>query len=444
MKDIFKKRTQILFFSLLILTISTPITCQFSNLFGNTNGISPNTGSSTDNVQNSESSTVSTTLSSVIKEDSADVPVITDHYKNFCIAIINFVNIADQSFDRITQDKAAVCDRIILNSGDNLKNKWLADKMIGYLGETIRSQSTWDYNAGVSNLIGMAGNLNTQFLNQLNNNKQQCWTKQDNCQLSTSLLNLGIVQSTWNSVRNAGQVKVKEHIEAVEASSGSPTSLGRRRLLRSIQHNIGGNRANSNEFNNRLKFDALSQEEKKKLQETLNRFAPDPKTMNDNQKKIYKLKDDVRIVMGNINEVIRKYESFDKETQQKILKGVRINLKHAEARCEKKFGEKNCKKMNEVAYCYKCPKGQDVYWKTTSTCGCKGEVNTKIALSNTNLWIRILGQKNHGNQQNQYGQIEVTQQDKKQAELMTKTMDMSKINDAFFYEVEDYYRDHKA
>lgn len=455
-----KSKIKVHQFLLLLLLLTSPTFTQFPDLFGNTNGISPNTGNSTNNVGNSTSGAINTTLTSVISEDAADIPIIHQHYKDFCFAIINLVHPSSTSQATISTAKQDICERLVLNSGDNLKNKWLGDKMIGYVGTEVLGQN-WDFNAGIANLLGIAGNLNTNLLNNLNNNKQNCWDKSDNCQLGQSLLDLQAVQSLWGATRNTGQVKVKEHIQALEQSSGGGSDLpdGFRRMRRMLRGRVGiigggsrdklrddGNDDKGKVVKNYASLDEQvnSKEGKKELLEKLNKFTPDLTKLSPVEKKAFKLKDDVRIVKDKINAVIRNWNTFSSAVQQQIIKGVEINLKYAKYRCEKKFGPNTCKQMNAVSYCYNCNQGEQVYWKTPQTCGCK----TVAAASTTRkqVWRRerrrilkaVIKAENGGLSSN----VDLNNQEKNQARLMRNSMDNLKINDAFFYEVEDYYRDH--
>lgn len=437
-----KQKYGFFFLALLVLSPKQSL-CQFPDLNTNSMGFPPNTGTSPSNVSGSSSSSVTTTLTIVIAEDSADIPIINTHYKNFCIEIINLQNVAGVSDTLLTTTKQNICDRVILNSGDALKNKWLGDKMIGYLGTEVNGQS-WDYNAGAGNLLAIAGNLNTNLLNNLNNNKNTCWNTNDNCQLSQTLLQMPPVLNSWSGIRNTGFQKVKQHIEAVQNSG--ITGLGSGRIRRMLKAKKFKKSKKSKIVYTSLEVQISTAKGKKELVKKVKKFVPDVSKLTEPEKKAFKLAEDVRIVKNNINEVIRNFRSLSVVNQQKLLQGVEINLDYAKYRCERKFGAHKCKKMNAVSYCYKCPQNQITYWKTIKTCSCRAVSNSNAG-TGQNLWRRILKATSNGSQGNnaKSGLSSVTQLSSKessQASLMVQNLDATTVNDAFFYEVDDYYRDH--
>lgn len=383
----------------------------------NSNSLDKNTLS---NIQNTPKPDIAKAIDSVVKEDQADIPKIHKKYREVCETVIKSKDGSNHSKGNLKQLKVGLCERLTTNTGEKLKNHHLADKMIGILAGKIIDHE-FDFDLNVNELMGKSGEINSEILKIFSEKKLECWTNDSEpCGLTDTVKKIEGFSKYIKDIEDASK-RIKELREiSASKSSCDITSLGglRRRILFGEE-----------------KFGKAYLASKDQVEET-----KEKELMFENRKA------NIRTVFEEVNEEIRKYRLKSRNKKKKMFEGIDfINTKFALLRCEKKYGERQCKKMNKVAYCFKCTQGYRPYWRSFDTCGCKIKKPTR-----NDLWKRFKKMKNRSKRYNEEleDQKKISNLKKKffnkdlvvLIQEMMKGMKQEKVSEAFFFQVEDMLR----
>lgn len=362
---------------------------------------------------NTDESTIQTTTAKVILEEIGDSIKVENLFKKLCEEHLRVKGTEDMSYSKLSQIKEDICERIIVNSGGKLKNEWLGQKMIGYLGKRI-VDNVFFADIGLDQNLAKSAEINSEFVNDLLENKDDCWSVEDfPCGIDENLRSYSDVIEDVIKKYEEGKKSIMKYLEKTEEEESEIESLERRRVL-------------------------FTRKSIKKIKKDIKKKAKKFKSHWKGNKKYGKVvKSQIKIVQNKINRKIRQFNILTEEEQQALFKGIdNIELSFAEIRCEKKYGEQNCKKMNDVSYCYKCAGEFEAYWKEFNACGCR------LKSERTNLWSDFGGNKGKKGSSG-FTKLSLLRKkilNKKIAEnikMMSKKLDQRKVKDAFFVRVED-------
>lgn len=368
-------------------------------------------------INHSSKSKVKESIEDVIKEDEKDIPKIHEFYNKACQQVLEFKRGKNNSKTKLDTLKRDICSSVVNNSGEELKNILLAQKMIGFLVQKI-SEVNWDPNLDKSLLLASSGKQNSKFINVIRDNKIKCWQKDDEqCGLTDQVKKTKGFSSYIETAESAKKTIKKFVFESSSSSSSQITSLGGMRRVLQKKKKKGN---------------------KGEVDDTILRTA-------------------IKEIMDQMDTMIMKIRFMNDKQREKFLKPLKpLKVDFAEVRCEKKYGANNCVKMNEVAFCYKCSEGYKPVWSTYKTCGCQQEEEEEEAQGD--LWKsyrngkkkrRILGEKKENEAQKEVDEASLidvlrdhflTKEVERLASEMLKGLDSLDVNEAFFFKVEDMFR----
>lgn len=366
--------------------------------------------------------TIDTMAKSISGEEKTHVAAILSVYKDLCNDLLRLGSTGSMTSSQIRYERDKICQRLVMGSGEALKNLPLAHKMIGIVGKILREKE-WALTMGLSASIGKAGNVNSEVVKRLESMKSKCWSTQNNCLIGQEMAKLEPVRRTWQEKRDNGADQVTKHLEIEAMSQKGMTDMindgVKKRLLQSRRYLI--------------EMD-LSEKDMKEVMQT---FNPDISKFTTEQKVAFELKNEITNIFEKINNVIRNSRSFSNQKITEFLGGKKLNLERAKMNCEAKFGKGQCIQMGLVAYCFKCQEGETVFWDTISTCSCKkSEGNNGKKLGFFGFFHSTVKKIKKINFDGDLEDIF-----KHLGEIMMKFMDTLKVSDAFFYQVEHGYED---
>lgn len=365
-------------------------------------------------------------VSSLTEQEREEASKTESSFRDLCLELLKLENIGGNLVAAIEDQKKELCKRIALNTGRDIKNRYLGLKMMGIFADPLLQKSL-NYNDSFEHLVGLAGNLNTEIINSLKNKRQECFSATDNCRLKTVFINA--VKSDWVTKRKDAVKTLTTHIEAT-------TSIGIKlpemdTAGRMLEEKGTRNRVRKREIDLNKKL--LKKKIAKKIDRIFAKYTPNVSRLSPVLKEAFKIKEETRLAISMINEQILRYREMPKCERTKYFSEFKFNLKRARRSCMKKFGKKECIKMCKVAYCYACPDGYETYWRTKRTCGCR--LTSDTIAHKLMVYEDLLRQAIEEEEDDD----EISQREEELAKFMRQHMKITSINDAFFYRVEDYY-----
>lgn len=315
---------------LIAIMLFYPAHSQLSQLVINSDSVLPDLGKGLDSLKTALPAIIDKAAAIVIKEEKEDIPIIDNNYRDLCKSLLVRTNFSGLTAAKINGLVHKICDFIILGTGDILKNRFLAFKMMKYVTTASKAKS-WDLKLPETYLTQTAMAVNNDLKKDLNKYREVCWGREDNCDFTQEQKGYQQVQLKWQKVRNEGYRYMKEYFQKVENSQADGSNPLGRRMLEILAMDLS--------FLKHIYF----------LQ--------------------FKILNFLREVNERISEIARSGES----SRQKFTNLLNnFSLDKAMARCQlkyKDFGE--CKKIDSLTVCFGCTAGFESYRRESGNCGCK-------------------------------------------------------------------------